>query len=78
MIEFKKSETQAISDDELEGVSGGTEGYWGGTATGAVCTDPLCRYEGPHIARQYYDRTDNTITFGRLEVYCGKCGKQIQ
>jgi len=78
MIEFKKDEIQTLSDDELENVAGGVEGYWGGSATGITCDDPNCLYQGPHTARQYYDRTDNVITFGRLEVYCGKCGKQLQ
>ena len=78
VIEFRKNETQALMDEELENVSGGAEGYWGGTATGVTCTDPACLYAGPHTARQYYDRVDNEITFGRLEVFCGKCGKQLQ
>ncbi len=77
MIEFKRNETQALSDEELENVSGGTEGYWGGSATGIACNNPNCLYPGPHTARQYYDRTGSEITFGRLEVYCGKCGKQL-
>ena len=78
MIEFKRNESKSLSDAELENVSGGVEGYWPGTATGITCDDPNCRYEGPHAARQYFDRTDNTITFGRMEVYCGKCGKQLK
>ncbi len=78
MIEFKRNETQALADDELDAVSGGTEGYVGGSATGVTCSDPNCQYAGPHIARQYYDRVGNEITLGRVEVFCGKCGKRLQ
>ncbi len=76
MIEFKKDETQPLPDEELEGVSGGTEGYWVGSATGKTCTN--CFYKGPHIARQYYDVVGNDYTLGRVEVFCGKCKQKIQ
>ena len=77
VIEFKRNETQALTDDELDAVSGGTEEFWGGSATGVTCSDSNCQYAGPHIAKQYYDRVDNVITIGRLEVYCGRCKKLI-
>ena len=78
VIEFKKNDAQTLSDEDMENVTGGEEGYWGGTATGVSCTNPRCLYAGPHTARQYYDLNGSTYTFGRLEVFCGKCGKQLQ
>ena len=78
MIEFKRNDAQTLRDEDLEVVTGGEEGYWGGTATGVTCPNPLCLYEGPHIARKYYDREGSTIKLGRLEVFCGKCGLQLQ
>ena len=67
MMEFKQNDAQALSDEELGGVTGGTEGYWGGSATGKTCA---CGCAGPHPARQYYDydATDNSYTVTRLEV----------